>query len=749
MPLTSVTGSVQPFWDYQTDEIIALTADKAVFNPLTVRLECEDTGCYLCVVIGVKEGKAETHSTVEPCQALLGVSESIAAHRDLPALFHDLAERLPNVVSFDFLSLILHDASRNVMRLHVLESRIPASLPTTSELPVEQSPGGLVWETQEPLVVRDVEQETRFPFVMQVLRDRDIRSLCMLPLTTAQRRLGALGVGSQEPDAYNDAEIEFLQLVARQVAVAVDNLLNYQDAQSYQRQLARERDRLHVLLEINNALVSNLDRGQLFSAISRNLRQVTGLDYISLAILNPETDRLRLYALDFSAGSGAIQEGMEEAAGECLPGRAIEARKPVLLNSLDSQGADGSPMARLHIAEGLKSACFLPLINRDRVLGTLNVASLHENAFAQDDLDLLTQVANQIAIALDNALAFGQIAELKEKLAEEKLYLEDEIRSEHNFAEIVGDSGAWRRVLGQAETVAPTDSTVLILGETGTGKELIARAIHNLSGRCERTFVKINCAAIPSGLLESELFGHERGAFTGAITQKIGRFELAHQGTLFLDEVGDIPEDLQPKLLRVLQEQEFERLGSARTLRVDVRVLAATNHNLAQMVAEHRSRSDLYYRLNVFPILLPALHERREDIPALVRYFAQKYARRMNKLVESIPNEAMEALTRYHWPGNVRELENIIERAVILTPGSTLRVPLSELKVASVSPPSSRVGDATIEAVEREHILRTLKETKWVIGGPNGAAERLGMKRTTLSYRMKKLGLRRPRVSDQ
>jgi formate hydrogenlyase transcriptional activator len=375
------------------------------------------------------------------------------------------------------------------------------------------------------------------------------------------------------------------------------------------------------------------------------------------------------------------------------------------------------------------------------VLGALNVASLRDGAFTQEDADLLEQVALQVGIAVENALAFRQIEELKNKLAEEKLYLEDEIRTEFNFEEIIGESATLKAILKQVETVAPTDSTVLIQGETGTGKELIARAIHNLSARRERTFVKLNCAAIPTGLLESELFGHERGAFTGAIAQKIGRFELAHQGTLFLDEVGDIPLELQPKLLRVLQEQQFERLGSTRTIQVDVRLVAATNQDLARMVADRHFRSDLYYRLNVFPVTVPALRDRREDIPTLVRYFAQKHARRMNKHVETIPTGTMDALVRYHWPGNVRELENLIERAAIVSPGPVLKVPLGEL-----TPPTQSQGQgmATLEAAERQHILRALETTNWVLGGPQGAATRLGMKRTTLQSRMRKLGISRP-----
>ena len=391
-------------------------------------------------------------------------------------------------------------------------------------------------------------------------------------------------------------------------------------------------------------------------------------------------------------------------------------------------------------AEGVRSVCSLPLIAPSRILGTLNLASVRDGNFTEEDAELLSQVASQIAIALENALAFREIDELKNKLAEEKLYLEDEIRSEYNFEEIIGESAALRRILKQVETVAPTDSIVLILGETGTGKELIARAMHNLSNRRERTFVKMNCAAIPTGLLESELFGHERGAFTGAIAQKIGRFELAHLGTLFLDEVGDIPLEMQAKLLRVLQEQEFERLGSTRTLRVNVRLVAATNRDLAQMVADREFRADLYYRLNVFPITVPPLRERPEDIPLLVRYFAQQYAQRMHKRIETIGAETLTALAHYPWPGNIRELENLIERSVILSQGPDLRVPIGELKVQATAAPN---GVATLEAADREHILRVLRETDGVIGGPSGAAARLGMKRTTLQSRMKKLGISR------
>jgi len=673
-------------------------------------------------------------------QALLEVAEAIALHRDLGELFHDLAGRLHRVVQFDYLNLVLHDTARNVMRLHILETSQPTRVRPGLELPVGETPAGTVWETQQPLVVADIEQESRYPTLLQTLRQEQVKSFCMLPLTTAHRRLGALGFGRTILHRYSDTEVEFMQQVARQVAVAVDNALNYRSAQAYQQQLAQQRDRLQVLLEVNNVLVSHLDVRELFEAIAACLRRVMHHEYTSLALYDPATKRMRVQFLDFPEGRVVIREEMSIAVESSPSGCSFRSRQPLLASRADLEKYD-SEIARLLLAEGVRSVCCVPLVTRNRVLGALNVASLRDAAFTQADADLLSQVSAQIAIAVENALAFKEIAELKNKLAEEKLYLEDEIRTEFNFEEIVGDSAVLKLILRQVETVAPTDSTVLIQGETGTGKELVARAIHNLSNRRERTFVKVNCAAIPTGLLESELFGHERGAFTGAIARKIGRFELAHGGTLFLDEVGDIPLELQPKLLRVLQEQEFERLGSTRTIRVDVRVVAATNRDLARMVAEREFRSDLYYRLNVFPLLMPPLRDRHEDIPQLVRYLAQKYARRMNKRIESIPSETLDALTRYHWPGNVRELENLIERAVILSAGPALRVPLAELK-----PPAEAATEAlvTLEAAERQHILRALEETNWVLGGPRGAATRLGMKRTTLQSRMSKLKITRP-----
>ena len=394
------------------------------------------------------------------------------------------------------------------------------------------------------------------------------------------------------------------------------------------------------------------------------------------------------------------------------------------------------------LGEEVKSQCSIPLMSRGSEVGFFVVGRFDENDFSGDDVEFLTQVAGQVAMVIDNSMAYRHIAQLTEKLTPENIYFEDEIPSETNFEEIVGRSAALRSLLRQVEIVAPTDSTVLIYGETGTGKELIARALHNLSARHACPFVKLNCAAIPTGLLESELFGHERGAFTSAIAQRIGRFEMANRGTIFLDEIGEIPLELQPKLLRVLQEREFERLGSSRTLTTDARLIAATNRDLGAYVQEQKFRSDLFYRLNVFPLHVPPLRERREDIPLLVQHFVQRFSRRMNRNIESVPKQAMDALINYSWPGNIRELENVIERAVILSPGPELKVPIGEL--SRLAPAADGWKPQTLEEAERAHILATLKKTRWVLAGPNGAAIRLGLNRSTLQFRMKKLGIVRP-----
>ena len=498
-----------------------------------------------------------------------------------------------------------------------------------------------------------------------------------------------------------------------------------------------------VMLELSNLLLANMDIRKLLGAFSASMRQLVPHDVATLGIYDEAEAKMRVQFFLGSDESTAHQGDVLLDPDASPAGHAFRTRQPVVLQRLEGAPFPAASLAH-HTRLGMRSGLWVPLVHRERVLGALAVSSRNEGAFSQHDADVLGQIAGQVAMAVNNALAFKQIAELRDRLSQEKQYLEEEINLEHRFDDIVGESTGLRNVLSQIETVAPTDATVLIQGETGTGKELLARAIHRLSARADRTFIKLNCAAIPAGLIESELFGHEKGAFTGAIARKIGRLELAHEGTLFLDEIGEMPLDLQPKLLRALQEREIERVGGARPIPVNVRLIAATNRDLAKMVAEKEFRSDLFYRLKVFPVFAPPLRERASDIPVLVRHFVARHSRRMGKSIETIPPLAMEALVRWKWPGNIRELENFLERAVILSRGPVLHVPLAEIEeMEEEEDDAEAAGNPTLQAAEREHILRALREAKGMVGGASGAAARLGLKRTTLNSKIKKLGIER------
>ena len=505
------------------------------------------------------------------------------------------------------------------------------------------------------------------------------------------------------------------------------------------KKLDNEIKRLETLLEISRLLSSNWDLPRVFPKISAQIRRLLHQEYASFALHDSSSGLLVRQAMDFPLGKGFISK-LPVAAGDSPSAHALEARVPKIFSKEEIQSLEGE-IARSFLAEGLQSLCCVPLLRPSGAVGVFVLGSTRKHAFKSDDLSMLEQVASQLAVAIENHRAAAEIEALKQRLGEERKYLEGESHNEGEFSEIVGESPALRRVLDQVATVAASQATVLILGETGTGKELIARAIHKLSRRKDGPFVKVNCAAIPTGLLESELFGHEKGAFTGAVSQKVGRMELADGGTLFLDEVGEIPLELQPKLLRVLQDQEFERLGSNRTIKVNLRLLAATNRNLAESIAQKQFRSDLFYRLSVFPIVLPPLRDRREDIPLLVRHFVRKFTRRMGRYIEIIPTETAEALKQWHWPGNIRELENMIERSIILSEGNSLRVPLSELR--EHNPPGNDPTDHTLDNAERQHIIRVLRETGGVLSGPEGAARRLGLKRSTLQSKMQRLKITR------
>jgi len=661
-------------------------------------------------------------------EALARIGELIRSHSEEKALFQTCTIELHQVVAFDGLCWL--DPAANWVQWHFIEpydSAIEAL--AVRNIPREETVVWWVYQNQQPVVIPFIDRQTRFPLVVERFSRLGLRSLCALPLSTAHRQLGSLVFASHLDDAYSHQDQQFLSVVANQIAVALDD--------------ARAQARLRLLLDITNRIVTKLELRDLLREIVASVRHFLQCDSVGVALPDPEDGELRRYAVDHAEYEMSVGSASERTKTVFRTGKPLFATKEEV--AADPQGA----LANL-------SLYLYPLIVRERVLGVLGFGASRENAF-KDELSFFSQVANQIALAVENSLAYGQVSELKDKLAQENVYLESEIRSELHFEEIVGNSEPLRRVLQEIEIVAPADSTVLIYGETGTGKELIARALHNLSSRKSNAFVKLNCAAIPTGLLESELFGHEKGAFTGAITQRVGRFELGNRGTIFLDEVGEIPLELQPKLLRVLQEREFERLGSTRTIRTDARLIAATNRDLKTMVEEQRFRSDLYYRLNVFPIRVPALRERKEDIPQLVRHFVKEFSRRNQRVIDTIPSETMQALVRYHWPGNIRELQNVIERAVIISRGPVLIVTLTDLTpdVASTAAPvfttaksaSHETLQEVLEETERNQILCALEEANGVVAGPNGAAVRLGVKRSTLQLRMQKLGIRLSRTA--
>ncbi len=628
------------------------------------------------------------------------IFEALRTHRDVNQLVGVLPRVLHSLVEFDYMSLFL---DREVARgkgwyVPASEDQPIVALTPTRESPIEAAQASWVVEHQQPTVSPCVDEDGRFLGANRLRRERGFQSACALPLTTPYRRLGSLNIAAKRPYAYSEEDLPMLSSVADQVAMAVDNALIHAELQ-------QEQDRRKLLLELTNAVVSNLELREVLRAVMTTSRHLLRSDSAVVALPDSGSGQLRANALDFPGGEEILEEGELIPLDGTVAGHVFRTGTP-WVGDVEDARKTGLEVDATWTALGFTVGCVLPLISRRRTLGTLGLWRRDAQAYTEDEVQFLTQIAGQIAIGVENALAYGEIRELKDKLAQEKLYLEAEIRSDRNFG-----------------------------------------AIHNLSPRRPQAFVKLNCAAIPTGLLESELFGHERGAFTGAIAQRIGRFELANRGTVFLDEIGDIPLELQPKLLRVLQEREFERLGSGRTLRSDARLIAATNADLAALVEAQKFRADLFYRLNVFPIHVPPLRERAEDIPLLVRHFVQHFARRMNRTIDTISSDTMERLTRYPWPGNIRELENLIERAVILSAGSVLRVPLEALP-ARIAPGhvNGQGQPRTLEEAEREHILATVKETKWVLSGPRGAATRLGMNRSTLQFRMKKLGILRPGV---
>ena len=682
-------------------------------------------------------------------EAVLRISEAIAACREPEDLARTLASEIGKFLHFDHLYfVVLKENSKEIE--YLVWGKGP--IPYWPDLPMEELPWWEAVRSRDPQHTADWDTEERYPRFKEWAKKIGLGSGLRVPLTTPHRRLGVFGINRDTVNPFSEEEISFLGLIGRVVAFALDDGLNLRRAQ-------HQNEQLQLLLDLTNRITSNLELRDLLRAIAANIRNVIRADAVSVALPDAASEKFRVFAMDFPHGKGVAKEELLITPSAAVK-KALHTLKPVLVdmrerNEFTSEASD------IVAAEGIKAFCNIPLANRGRALGILSILRTTETPFSPGDVDFLSRASGQIAIAIENALAYHEISQLKDKLAQEKLYLEEEIRSEMNFENIIGNSPPLKHVLELVETVAPSDSTVLLLGETGTGKELIARAIHDRSRRKDRTFVKLNCAAIPAGLLESELFGHEKGAFTGAITQKVGRMELADQGTLFLDEVGDIPLEIQPKLLRALQEREFERLGSIHTRRVNIRLVAATNRDLEEMIAAREFRSDLYYRLHVFPIRIPPLRERKEDIRQLVSYFVQKFAKQMQKKIEAISPAVMRGLTAWDWPGNIRELENFIERAVIVTRGRSLEAPLGELRKRNTVD-LARGNDPKLEQIagertnsendktsvadeyerrQRDEIIGALTACKGRVGGADGAAARLGTNRTTLLARMNRFGI--------
>ncbi|HEX4232243.1 MAG TPA: sigma 54-interacting transcriptional regulator [Bryobacteraceae bacterium] len=677
-------------------------------------------------------------------ESVLNILELILAGSELSEVLTVIAELVESQGNGTLCTIWLPDAGGKHLHCAAAPSLpgFAASVGSMCIGPKGASCGTAVYR-REPVYVADILRDSIWDDYRDLFFPYGIRAVWSRPLFTCEGKvLGTFAVLYREVRNPDAIELQSIENASHIAGIAIERHMN-------EEALRHERDRLRLLLEITNSTTSKLDRPRLVEALSTNLLSVTRSDFCALLLPDADSGELRVTTLYNPEARGSLCDGTIIPIHGSICGKAFWTGKTQHFNHFEEVRDDpesfGNSIGRRFyqrvMEEGLVSGCDLPLIGRSGVVGVLAALKRSERAFERDDVIFLEQVARQVAIAVENTLEYEKAINDRDNETKQRLYLEEEIRAQ--CGAIVGESPALKAALQLVSVVAPTDSSVLILGETGTGKELIARAIHDLSARRERAFVKLNCAAIPLGLLESELFGHEKGAFTGAIAQRMGRFELANKGTLFLDEVGDIPLELQAKLLRVLQEQEFERLGGNRTHQVDVRLIAATHRDLSGMVKHSTFREDLYYRLKVFPINVPALRQRTEDIPGLVRHFIEIYARRMNRRINEIPSETMDALVRYPWPGNVRELQNFIERAIILSPHSVLRAPTSELEPFN-PPGGANIPMTGLQEIERDHIIRALEASNWVVGGRNGAAERLGMKRTSLVYRMRKLRISRP-----
>ncbi len=680
------------------------------------------------------EDLAAAHHELE---ALLGINEAVSKHLNREALFDEIARVLGSVLPAELLVIFVEGAESAVIYETRKESG-SSRLVSGERVPRHDSVVGWVLDHGEVVIPDLAEVRRRFPTTWAKLEQEGMKAVCALPLITQGHCLGAVGLMASAPDAYRDVAPGFLEKIGTGLAIALDNSLNYE-------KLSRQGRELEALLAVNVAIRRRLTRDELFDTLAECLRDLLPSDRMGIEL--PVTDALLETHILHPRSPHGFPDRVQQLPSAGTACRWAQQNRQWRVAASRGELAEAFPVTHAVMArEGMESLCAIPLISADQSLGVLFFMAARQGAYEGVSLSLLEQLASSVAVALDNSLAHEELRRIRDRLAAENTYLQEEIRQQHGFDEIVGGSPALLGVLAQVEVVAGSDATVVILGETGTGKELIARAIHNRSRRRGRPLIKVNCSAISAGLVESELFGHVKGAFTGAVSNRQGRFELADKGTLFLDEIGDLSLETQVKLLRVLQEQEFERVGSSKTQKVDVRVIAATNRDLARLMEEGRFRSDLYYRLNVMPIRLPPLRERRQDIALLARHFQERFTRELGKPLGPLPEEMLERFAAYDWPGNVRELQNVVERWVVLA-GSPIAQSLPDEPAArALAPRVDGAGNGTLEEVERRHIEAILEDTSWVIEGPEGAARKLGLHPSTLRSRMQKLGVRRARV---
>ncbi|WP_446030157.1 formate hydrogenlyase transcriptional activator FlhA [Lelliottia amnigena] len=673
-------------------------------------------------------------------QGLFDITRTLLQQPDLGSLSEALTRLVQQSALADSAAIVLwHSASRRASYFATRDKG--KSVEYEDETVLANGPVRRILSRPDALHCNFDEFQQAWPLLAQSNLYLPFGHYCLLPLTAEGRIFGGCEFIRNTDQPWSEAEYERLHTFTQIVSVVAEQIHSRVTDNVDYDLLSRERDNFRILVAITNAVLSRLDMDELVSEVAKEIHHYFKIDAISIVLRGHRKGKLTIHSTHYLDETNPAHEQSEVDESGTLSERVFKSKEMLLLNL--SERDELAPYERMLFqcwGNQIQTLCLLPLMSGNTMLGVLKLAQCEEQAFTTTNLKLLRQIAERIAIALDNALAYQEIHRLKERLVDENLALTEQLNNvDSEFGEIIGRSDAMYSVLKQVEMVAQSDSTVLILGETGTGKELIARAIHNLSNRNSRRMVKMNCAAMPAGLLESDLFGHERGAFTGASTQRIGRFELADKSSLFLDEVGDMPLELQPKLLRVLQEQEFERLGSNKLIQTNVRLIAATNRDLKKMVADREFRNDLYYRLNVFPICLPPLRERPDDIPLLVKAFTAKIARRMGRNIDSIPAETLRTLSTMEWPGNVRELENVIERAVLLTRGNVLQLSLPEVMISEPPLPAREIAQDGED--EYQLIVRILRETNGVVAGPKGAAQRLGLKRTTLLSRMKRLGI--------